>query len=297
LSGEAYAIACAFLWALSSTLVKSQTHKMSIVLLGALRTIPALIMYWCVLLFSGRAGEPFRLPLRIWALFTGSTVVGLVVGDLLYFQSMKTIGLSRAMPISTTYPFFTLAFSVLFLDEQFDWIVVLGAVLIAVGAYLLAVPQDVQKDEGDDRSRQRIDLVGVGLAFVAAVCWAASTVMVRAGLSEVDVAVANSVRLSILLVSLLVLLPRQGNHVAQVKSYGLSTLAVVFLAGILGMGLGTFTFLAAVKHAGAARTSILTASTPLFGLPFSLLLKEKLSARTFVGTVMTVLGVGLALYY
>ena len=295
--GEAYAIACAFLWALSSTLVKSQTHKMSIVLLGTLRTIPALIMYWCVLLFSGRAGEPFQLPFRIWALFTGSTVVGLVVGDLLYFQSMKVIGLSRAMPISTTYPFFTLAFSVLFLDEQFDWIVVVGAVLIAIGAYLLAVSRDAQKGEGDDRLRQRIDLVGVGLAFVAAVCWAASTVMVRAGLSEVDVAVANSVRLSILLVSLLVLLPRQKSALAQIRSYGLRTLAVVFLAGILGMGMGTFTFLAAVKYAGATKTSILTASTPLFGLPFSLLLKEKLSARTFIGTVMTVLGVGLALYY
>lgn len=295
--GEAYAIACAFLWALSSTLVKSQTHKMSIVLLGTLRTIPALILYWCVLLFSGRAGAPFQLPFRVWALFTGSTVLGLVVGDLMYFYSMKTIGLSRAMPISATYPFFTLAFSVLFLDERFDWIAIAGAVLIAVGAYLLAVSRDDQKDEGDSKSRQRIDLVGVGLAFVAAVCWAASTVLVRVGLSEVDIAVANSVRLSILLVSLLVLLPRREDYVAQVKSYGYRTLTVVFLAGILGMGLGTFTFLAAVKHAGAAKTSILTASTPLFGLPFSLLLKERPSVRTFIGTAMTVLGVGLALYY
>ena len=45
LSGEAFAIASAFCWALSSTLIKSQTNKIGIVLMGALRTIPAVLVY------------------------------------------------------------------------------------------------------------------------------------------------------------------------------------------------------------------------------------------------------------
>lgn len=68
------------------------------------------------------------------------------------------------------------------------------------------------------------------------------------------------------------------------RGKGLQTLGVVLLAGLIGMSLGTFTFLTAVQRSGAARTSILTSAMPLFGVPFSLVLGEKLTARTVMGT-------------
>jgi len=191
-------------------------------------------------------------------------------------------------------PFFTLSFSLVFLDEQLDWAMVAGAVLIATGAYLLAVSRDTRKGGGIGIDR-RTNLAGVALAFAAAICWAASTIMVRAGLTEVDVAVGNSVRLSILMAALLVLLLGQGKA-APVRSYGLRALGIVLLAGVIGTGLGTFAFLAAIKEAGAAKTSILTASMPLFGIPFSCLLREKPSARTLVGILLTVVGVVITIY-
>lgn len=295
--GEAYALICAFLWALSSTLVKSQTHKMHVVVLGALRTVPALILYWAILLVSGRADEPFRLSSRVWALFAGSTLVGLVVGDTIYFQSMKLIGLSRAMPLSTTYPFFTMLLALVFLDEALTWAVFAGALLIVVGAYLLAVPKLAGRGQGIEHAQsvQSMNPLGVGLALAAALCWAVSTIMVREALSTVDVAVANSVRLSILAIALFGLSLRQGG-IGRLEVYGFRTLFVVFLAGVIGMGLGTYTFLSAVQRAGAARASVLTASTPLFGVPLAILLKEKVSARALVGTVLTVAGVVLTVY-
>jgi drug/metabolite transporter (DMT)-like permease len=51
-----------------------------------------------------------------------------------------------------------------------------------------------------------------------------------------------------------------------------------------------------VQEAGAAKTSVLTAITPLFGVPFSLILRERLSGRTVLGTALTVVGVGLTIY-
>ena len=264
---------------------------MHVVVLGALRTVPALILYWGLLLFSGRIAEPFRLSSRVWVLFAGSTLVGLVVGDTIYFQSMKLIGLSRAMPLSATYPFFTMILAFMFLDEALTWTVVGGALLIAGGAYLLAVPRATDRGQGGEQ-RSSVNPLGVGLALAAAVCWAVSTVMVREALATVDVAVANSVRLSILMVALFALSLRQGG-IGRLEEYGFRTLLVVFLAGVIGMGLGTYTFLSAVQLSGAARTSVLTASTPLFGVPFSILLKEKPCARALAGTVLTVAGVVL----
>jgi DME family drug/metabolite transporter len=253
LSGEVYAIACAFLWALSSALLKSQTHKIHVVFLGALRTMPALLIYWGILLFSGRVGELLNLPVRAWAYLAGSTLMGLVVGDSIYFQSMKLIGLSRA--------------------------------ILRRGRERLA----------ESQATRRVNFVGVALALSAAICWSTSTVMLRVGLEEVDATMANVVRLSVLMVALSTMVLKLGK-IERIKEYGLRSLGIVFLAGIIGTGLGTFAFLTAVQSTGAARTSILTATTPLFGVPFSLLLKERPSSRTYVGTGLTMVGVWLTLW-
>jgi DME family drug/metabolite transporter len=294
LPGEAYALACALLWALSSVLLKSQTHKIHVVFLGALRTMPALLIYWGILFLSGRATELLNLPLRTWIYLAGSTLIGLVVGDSIYFQSMKLIGLSRAMPLSTTYPFFTMLLSLLFLDERFGWTVAGGAALIAAGGYLLALHRGRERLV-ESQAVRRANLIGVVLALCAALCWSISTVLLRVGLEKADTTLANVVRLSVLMVALATMALKLGK-IDRIKSYGLRSLGIVFLAGIVGTGLGTFTFLTAVQRAGAARTSILTATTPLFGVPFSLLLKERPSSRTLVGTGLTMIGVWLTLW-
>jgi drug/metabolite transporter (DMT)-like permease len=297
LSGELFAIASAFCWALSSTLIKSQTNKIGIVLMGALRTVPAVLIYWGVLIFTGRGGAPWALPLRSWAFLLGSTVVGLVIGDLIYFESMKYIGLSRALPLSTIYPFFTIILALLFLDERVTWATVGGAALIIGGAVLLAFPKGARNARTEPKGKD-LDLRGVALALGAAVCWGASTVLLRQGLEGVELPVANAVRLSALALVLWVMAARR-NELRSIGGYtrgeGLRTLAVVMLAGIIGMSLGTFTFLTAVQRAGAARTSVLTSAMPLFGVPFSMILGERLTARTVLGTVLTILGVWLTI--
>jgi drug/metabolite transporter (DMT)-like permease len=293
-----YAIICAFLWALSSTIVKSQSHKVPIVLLNALRTVPAVLIYWGFLLLTGRLGEPFALPIRFWAFLAGSTLIGLAVGDLLYFQSMKYIGLGRALPLSNVYPFFTLLLALLFLDEPVGWAVAGGAALIVSGAYLLAFPRR-SKAIPMAAEHQDLDLKGVALALAAAVCWGASTVLLRLGLENVSVPVANVIRLSLLALILFGVAARRG-QLAQVpilfQRSNWRTLGIILSAGVLGMSLGTLTFLAAVQRAGAARTSTLTAAMPLFGVPFSLFLGERLTARAVLGTVLTIGGVWLTIW-
>jgi DME family drug/metabolite transporter len=299
LPGEVFAILSAFLWALSSTLVKTQTKKISIVLLGALRTIPALAIYWGYLVFSGSCGSLLALPARSWGFLAGATVLGLVIGDLVYFESMKYIGLSRALPLSTTYPFFTIVLALVFLDERITWTIVGGALLIASGALLLAFPRGMRKRrKGEDAQEQQLNFKGVAMALVAAVLWGTSTVLLRQGLEGLEVPVANTVRLSILALVLwaAVVWRKETRLIGRyMRGDGLKTLGVIVLTGIIGMSLGTFAYLAAVQRAGAARTSILTSAMPLFGVPFSLMLGEKLTVRTVVGTLLTIGGVWLTI--
>ena len=292
MAGELLAVACAFLWALSSTLIKSQTHKVNVVSLAAWRTVPAVLIYLGLLIFSGRMNDILHLSFRTLAFLLGSTLLGLVLGDLLYFRSLKLIGLARAMPLSATYPFFTLVLSLLFLDELVSWGMVVGAVLITGGAYLLAFPRG--RSRTSSSTAQGTDREGVAMAVLAAVCWAVSTVTLGIGLVGLDVTVANFIRVGVLAIILFAMLLRRG-EIGQIRAHGLRSLGVAFLAGIVGTGLGTYAFLTAVQRAGAAKTSILTSTTPLFGLPFSLVLGERLHARTLLGTILTVTGIWLIL--
>jgi drug/metabolite transporter (DMT)-like permease len=290
LTGELYAIAAAFLWALSSMLVKSQTYKLDIVSLAAWRTVPGVIVYLGLILLSGRLNDLLHFPSRSLGFLIGSTVLGLIVGDLLYFRSMKLIGLARAMPLSAVYPFFTLVLALLFLGERLHWAVLAGAILITGGAYMLAFPQGTRRikrpDMGDAGTQ------GVALALIAAACWSVSTVALRIGLEGVNVTVANTIRVSMLAVILFGILLGRG-EIGRFRQYGLRSLGITFLAGVVGTVLSTFAFLSAIQQAGAAKTSILTSTSPLFAMPLSLLVGERLTSRTLLGTILTVAGIWL----
>ena len=288
--GEAFAIAGAFLSALTSAIFKTQMKRMNVTLLAAVRTVPAVLIYWGLLLFAGRFAELFQLPIQTWALLLGSTVVGLVVGDLLYFQSLKLVGLSRAGPLASTYPFFTMLLAWTFLGEELGWTIIGGAVLIALGAYLLAFPRGAIRDRGHEGPE--VNLAGIVMVLIASICWSASTVMLRVGVEGVDIVRVNAIRLAILVVALFAIAIRRGK-VGRLKDYGLRTLGIVLVTGLLSTALGTFVFVSAVQKVGAAKTSILTATMPLFGVPFSLILGERLTVRTLLGTALTVAGVWL----
>jgi DME family drug/metabolite transporter len=293
-SGEAYALICAFFWALSSTMLKSQTNKGHITSLIALRTLPPMLVYWGLLVLTGQIRALSQIPLRTWLFLSASSITGMVIGDLMYLQSMKLIGLSRAMPLSITYIFFTILLAWALLNEALKWTAIGGAALIACGAYLLAFPRAVTP-VAESRSTRRANGAGVLLALAAAVCWASSTVLLRVGVEGVPVVIANTIRLSVLVLALLPVSFWVGNT-RQVGQYGATSLVILSLSGLIGMGIGSFAFVSAVQLAGAARSSIISAASPLFAVPMSLLLKEKPSPRTWVGTALTVAGVWLTLF-
>jgi drug/metabolite transporter (DMT)-like permease len=52
-----------------------------------------------------------------------------------------------------------------------------------------------------------------------------------------------------------------------------------------------------VYYAGAAKASVINATSPLFGLPLSLVfLHERITRRIALGTALTVLGIWLVLW-
>ena len=59
-----------------------------------------------------------RSPLSVIALTVVSAVVGLGVGDTLYLFSLKSVGVSVAVPLAATYPLFSLVLATALLGQD-----------------------------------------------------------------------------------------------------------------------------------------------------------------------------------
>ena len=284
LSGELAALLAAAAWAATSLLIRSQTGRLSAVTINVLRcgTAGLLAVLLAALLRSDAllAGvSPVALLLLL-----ASVALAPGLGDTLYFESLRLVGVARAMALSGTNPLFAAAFAVLLLGEQVSPVMLAGILLVVIGVYFLATR--VQHDKPRDARR------GVALALAAAALWAGGTIAVAPALREVDIFVANAIRLPATAVAVGLYGWRSG-RLTPTADLQPRPLLIVLAAGAIG-ACSTLLFLTAVQQAGAARTAALVSSSPLFGAPIALLVfREPLTFRLVLGTVLSIAGVAL----
>ncbi|MGE5620545.1 MAG: DMT family transporter [Sphingomonadaceae bacterium] len=288
--GELSGLGCAAAWAVISTVMRSLSEKISPVVVNGLRCGFATITLVLLVVLLGHAGAVARLPLAGVAAILASGVLGQTVGDAVFVRSMKLLGASRAMPISSINPMLTLILAVAFLGEPLTWGAAGGTLLVICGVYLLAFPYNPLAHGAHPRGPS--EKLGLMLALLAATCWSLSTILLRVGLASVDIFVANAVRMGTATVLLLGLDTFQSHGRIPV---GLSrrSLVVVGMAGVLS-AFSSLMFLTAVHYAGAAKAATLSSTAPLFGLPLSIFfLREKFSRRIVLGTLLAVFGIWL----
>jgi drug/metabolite transporter (DMT)-like permease len=248
-------------------------------------SVAAFILIWIG--FNGR--EP--IPLTAVIFLFASMIVGLVIGDSLYFEALKRIGVARAMPISMGYPVLTSFLAALLLGERVTALSVIGMLVTLIGVYLVAMPA-----AGVARalSQQPVSgyWVGVGLAAVAAVCWSFSAISVKPALGMTDVVTASVIRTGLAVMVLWTVTMRHGTVPLSTWFHGrsLRAIAAVGVLGIVSTGL----FLECIAVAGAGTAAVLSATSPIFAVPVSIVfLHERGSWRVVAGTLLSVVGVVL----
>jgi DME family drug/metabolite transporter len=292
LIGEISGLSCAAAWAVISLIMRSLADHMRPVVVNGLRCLFAAITLAAVVVLTGRTHSLLTMPEGVvWAIVV-SGVLGQAVGDAAFVRSAKLIGASRALPLSSSAPLFTMFLAALLLGESVNAANVLGTITVIAGVVLLAIPY------GPILSAQvfaTADRGGLLLAFFAAVCYAVSTVVLKSGIADVDVLAANFVRMSTAAALLTGLELVQSGAKVPV---GLSrrTLAVMTVTGLIS-AFSSSMYVTSVQYAGAAKASILTSTSPLFGLPLALIfLHERINSRIAIGTVASVIGIWLVLW-
>ncbi len=287
--GELYAIGSAFFWAVNSLLVRSQAHRIDSISLNALQYLFAAIFFLPIPLLSGQVASLTQVAPTWLGALVATALIGMGGGDTLYVRSLGLIGVSRAFPVATSgYLLLTFVVAVALLGEAITVKALLGGAAVAGGISLVALstPQDPSVRTSSGR---RVTL-GLLSAAGAALCWAIAVSILKLALAEVDVVTANAIRLPVVALSLLAL--SAGRRTFRPKDYGWRPTAVVGLAGVLGITIGSLFFLRAVQAVGAAKTAVLSSTSPLFAVPLSILfLGERPSLPAILGTLLCVGGV------
>ena len=301
------AFAHAVCWSATSILLRHLSQRLDPFVLNGLRALlgAAVIAVW--FLAAGAPGADGFTPTRI-LLIVAAIVVGGLVGDTCSVVALRLVGVARTVPVTCSYPIFTMLFAFLLLREAPPVLAIFGALLVVAAGVLLSLPErrtGTAPQRGpnaapggvpDVARRQR--RVGLLLAAVTAVVWGLEVILTAKAAEGMTTLAVNAVRVPIAaLLSLSVALRRPGAlDAAERVLRNRRTRWLLILGGLLGWVVVGTLYVESIKLVGATFTAIIGATAPLYAAPLSaLLLREPPSARTVAGTLLAVAGVILVL--
>lgn len=106
--------------------------------------VPSKILAASTMLVSGSLLVPFGVltwpdtnpSLTAWGAVIAVAVLSTALAYLLFFELIKNIGPTRTVSVTLLIPVFGIFWGALLLEEPITWTIILGAVIIIIGAYL-----------------------------------------------------------------------------------------------------------------------------------------------------------------
>jgi drug/metabolite transporter (DMT)-like permease len=250
---------------------------------------------------------PSDADAHAWVWLAVSGLVGFTFGDMCLFRAFLLIGARLSVLIMTLVPPMTAVIGWLVLGETLTGLDLLGMFATLSGVMWVVTeraPSTSEDDQAGDSSalsaaavgktRRRIG-VGVALAVGGALGQAGGLVLSKYGMGEYNAIAATQIRVIAGMLGFAAVFTAIGwwprVWAARNSPGGLGYTAVGAICGpVLGVTLSLY----AVQHIQTGIASSIMSTTPLLIIPMSAAIhKERVSARTVVGTVVAIVGVTL----
>jgi DME family drug/metabolite transporter len=288
--GELAALGAALSWTASALLYKKALQETQPIVANIVRLVLTSAILIVFVTGIGKLGAIAALPYTVVVLAAVSGIIGLGVADTLYMVSLKMVGVARAVPITCTYPLFTLLFAFTLAGQPPALTISLGAILIVAGIWFVSV----ERSSNATTSRKLL-LLGVVMGIATAILWAVSITMMDLAVNynrQLDNALAvNTIRVVAMGATFAASSP------FLYRSHRLTTMSrktVLFLivGGLVALGLGWFFLSYSLTVTEESRAVPISSVTPLFStLTAVLLFHEKITMENALGSVMIVIGI------
>jgi drug/metabolite transporter (DMT)-like permease len=139
LLGQAAVILGAIAYAGSSVFARRTMREVSPVVQAFVPMVAADASVWAV---ATQAGTPGRLPAMplTWVALLWLGLLGSCTAFLLYYHLLHSVGATRTTMVTYLFPVVGVALGVLFLREQADWHLLVGALLVVAGIGVVNLP-------------------------------------------------------------------------------------------------------------------------------------------------------------
>lgn len=240
-------------------------------------------------------GQPLFIDVPLWdyAIIILSGVIGMTVGDTLFFAALNRMGASLWAIVSSLYSPSVIVMAYFFLGERLSWPGLLGITII-VGAIVLA---SARRDE-----LGRFDkscLIGILLGISSLLLMAIGIIMMKPVLDRTPVWWVIQVRLIGSMLSLLVLVLLSKRRWFLLKAMlPHRNWKFIIPGSIIGPYLALGFWIAGFKYTLAGKAAILNQLNVIFIFFFAwLFLKEPLTWRRSLGLGLALVGASLVIFY
>lgn len=276
---------------MSTVLFSRMNNHISALELNLLKALVALGLFGLTLLLSNQIHGD--LPIVAAALFLASGAIGIGLGDTAYFNALYAIGPQKASLLKTSAPPLVALFGLLILNEQLGWKSWLGIALVMAGVVWVISERSAAGDGID--AKTGLPLRGIIFGLLAALTEAIGVILSHIALTQSNITplLGSSLRLvgAAITIIIIVLLKRQELGAWMKKPNALRVGGTVSLAIFAGTFLGIWLQQSALKLTAAGVVQTLIATTPIFVLPISAVLGQKVTPRLFIGVAIALAGV------
>jgi len=288
--GEICAIMAALCWAFGASLYKKAIRDMNPIKFNLIRSTSVLIYAFSIVFILGKWGSVFNLDLSTITIMGISSILVLVAGDTLYFIGLRTIGVTKTVPITYSYSILVVLLGGIILDEAITLQLILGTITIILGVWLVA------NTALDQTQQSNTSLIGVISSLGTVLCWGFGVVFFKIILNSNDPYILAAGRMLFLIPTLAILSIIPYGNKSSNRKISRIQLVLALLSGLISLGIGDNLLYLALDSTNTNIVAPLTSLTPIFSALIAIIfLGEKVSKKTIIATLLVTTGTMLLL--
>lgn len=276
-----FAFGSALFAGLTSILAKIGIRQTDSTVATAIRTIVVLIFAWLMVFIVGSQDTLSSV--------SGHTMLFLILSGLAtgaswlcYFKALTLGDVNRVVPIDKFSTVLTIVLAVIFLGEPLSVVIVLGALMIALGTYLM-----VRKKANPTQKQE--SSAWLVYAILSALFAALTAILGKIGISGIDSNLGTAVRTVVVLIMAWVMVFVTGKQTG-LRGINRKELLFICLSG-LATGGSWLCFYKALQDGPASIVVPIDKLSIVVTVVFAyVVFKEKLSKISFVGLILIAAG-------
>ncbi len=286
--GEIAALLGALFWALASVVYSRVGQRIPPIALNFIKGMIAIALLLLTLILQGQTFPD--VPHRAIQFLLVSGLIGIGIGDSAYFATLRDLGARRGLLLETLAPPLTAILGLIFLKERLS-IQAWSGILLTILGIAWVIGERVKETTPNEPHFWR----GLGFGLIAEFSQATGVILSHLALTQTAITPlwSSLIRLTggmiILLLWLMIrpqLLQRSLKPLYSQKIFG-----IICLATFLGTYLGIWLQQTSLKFTPAGISQALLATSPLFVLPISAAMGDRISLQAMLGSGVAIAGV------